>query len=447
MHRTQYLNSVNDFIDWFASNLGHASLFAHSYIDRRSNPAAPRTLAFTTLFDACKQYHWKHNGAFGSPAGACLQTNDAALSALRQALQSAINTVNDSKTLTASSAVMSWGGVRAGNVRWLTANSKGLAQTIASVCAALDSDNLSHPVLTSCQPLRFNAGMTKVYSLLVNDFIIYDSRVAAALGWIVVKYCQARKLPAVPRDLAFPWAPAKEAANARLPKNRDPGLGNYHFPRLISGELHAVWNLKAGWILAEVLARASHNPFRNSSTVPALRQLEAALFMVGYDLPLNVSPSGVNSEPESYAEGDWTECYTAARGKLFHYRVEEGGIRLLDGRFYPVAVINRMLIILVELFGTDPFPLANSATKVRVTPSIPGIGYAYFQATDERGNPPSASALAAVLHELGVLNYTPDNRAPWALDFGDYVQRGRIDLEALLKLESERHDDVGELIA
>lgn len=438
MHRTQYLNSVNDFIDWFASNIGHASLFAHSYIDRRSNPAAPRTLTFTTLFDACKQYHWKHNGAFGSPAGACLQSNDAVLSALRQALQSAINTVNDSKTLTASSAVMSWGGVRAGNVRWLTANSKGLAQTIASVCAALDSGNLSHPVLTSCQPLRFNAGMTKVYSLLVNDFIIYDSRVAAALGWIVVKYCQDRKLPAVPRELAFPWAPAKEAATARFPKNRDPGLGNYHFPRLISGELHAIWNLKAGWILAEVLARAAHSSFNKASSVPALRQLEAALFMIGYDLPLNGHGVHQRAERDVGPEVDWTECYTAARGKLFHYRIDEDGIYLQDGRVYPVDVIDRMLGILIELFGSGPFPLANSATEV----CPPGIGTAYFQATEERGRLPDSSALAAVLHELGVFNFSRGRQEPWSLNFSEFVQPERIDMAALLKGEIEKQDDL-----
>lgn len=442
MYRNQYLSSVNDFIDWFASNLGHPSLFAHSYIDRRSNPLGSRKLTFPTLFDACEQYHWKHNGAFGSPAGTCLQSNDAALNALRHALQSAINAGNDNQTLTASSAVMSWGGVSAGNVRWLTANAKGLAKTIASVCAALNSDNLSHPLLTGCQPLRFNAGMTKVYSLLVNDFIIYDSRVAAALGWIVVKYCQARQLPAVPHVLAFPWAPAKEAPEARLPKNRDPGMGNYHFPRLISGELHAIWNLKAGWILAEVLARAPGNLF-NTPNVPALRQLEAALFMLGYDLPLNGDPLRENSEPASFVEGDWTECYTVAKGKLFHYRIEEGGIRLQDGRFYPVDVINRMLGILIQQFGTNPFPLANSATKVRVKPSTDGIGAAYFQATDERGNPPSASALAAVLHELEVFNYTPVKPNPWTLNF---TELEHINLAALLKHESERHDDVGEHI-
>ncbi|MCU0071259.1 hypothetical protein N8H71_06645 [Pseudomonas koreensis] len=436
MHRQQYLHSVSDFIDWFASHLDHASLFAHSYIDRR----ADSTLKFSTLFDACERYHWKHKGAFAAPAGSCLQSNDVALNSLRNALQRGINSGNDSQTLEASIEVMAWGGVQAGNVRWLAANAKGLAQTIASVCAALASDNLSHPLLNGHQPLRFNAGMTKVYSLLVNDFIIYDSRVAAALGWIVVKYCQDRKLSAVPRELAFPWAPAKEGATARLPKNRDPGLGNYHFPRLISGELHAIWNLKAGWILAEVLAGAAHNSFENTSSVPALRQLEAALFMIGYDLPLNGHRLREGAELNVSPEGDWTECYTVAKGKLFHYRIELAGIRLQDGRFFPLDVINRMLGILIERFGAGAFPLANSATGVRARKSRHGIGTAYFQATDERGNPPASSALAAVLHELGVFSCIPGRHEPWTLNFSEFVQAERIDMAALLKGEVEKQD-------
>jgi len=42
--------------------------------------------------------------------------------------------------------------------------------------------------------LRVNAGMSKVYSLICESFIIYDSRVVAALGWLVMKYCSDRKL-------------------------------------------------------------------------------------------------------------------------------------------------------------------------------------------------------------------------------------------------------------
>lgn len=60
---------------------------------------------------------------------------------------------------------------------------------------------------------RFNAGITKVYSLVLEDFIIYDSRVAATLGWLVATFCRAGARE-VPDALRFPWMPAKEAPGA-----------------------------------------------------------------------------------------------------------------------------------------------------------------------------------------------------------------------------------------
>lgn len=87
--------------------------------------------------------------------------------------------------------------------------------------------------------------MTKVYSLICESLVIYDSRVAAALGWIVVKYCQAMGLRQVPTELRFPWAPAKSAPGASNPKQRNPSAGSLIFPTLRAGALHAEWNLKA----------------------------------------------------------------------------------------------------------------------------------------------------------------------------------------------------------
>jgi hypothetical protein len=440
MLRNQYLAlpRVSDFIDWLASNLDHVSLFAHSYYERRQKV----TKTFSNLPDANAQYFWKHKGAVGTPSGTCLTSSHAALEALCDALHTGINTANDASTLDASMRVMEWGGVSAGNVRWLTVNAKDLVRTLASTTAALASDNLAHPILTTDRELRFNAGMTKVYSLLVNDFIIYDSRVAAALGWIVVKYCKDRSLPVLPAELAFPWAPAKEAPNALRPKNRDPSQSPYHFPRLIAGELHAVWNLKASWILAEVLARAPASYFNGTSPIPALRRLEAALFMIGYDLPMKRPAGGAAGHTHDAVGNDWAECYTAAKGKRFHYRIEAGGIRLHDRRFFPTTIINKTLNILREQFGNRSFPLANSATAVRSGKARPGIGRAYFDATAKTGNPPSSSALAAVLHELGVLNHQSGSLEPWSINPSEFADQAEIDVSALFARFLELNDSL-----
>lgn len=441
MHRDQYLGTtssattnhvVGDFVDWLAKNLGNTSLFTHEYTERRSGIL----WKCQGLQDASARYQWRHKGALGVPPGTDLTSNGAALNALSSALRSSVNPANDQAAFSAAADVMTWGGVQAGNIRWLSINIKNLAQTLTSTAAALTRGDLAEQILMS-NDLRFNAGMTKVYSLLVNDFIIYDSRVAAALGWIVVKYCQEKQLSSVPAELAFPWAPSKEGPNAKSPKNRNPGQDGLSFPRLMAGAHHAEWNLKASWILAAALARAPASDFAASSAVPALRQLEAALFMIGYDLPRDGSNAQDTSTTPPVPGDGWTECYTAARGNKFHYLIDDGAIRLHGGRRYPIEVMNKMLNILWEVSGSMPFPLANSATKVRAGESAFGIGTAYYEATDKKGNPPDASALAAVLQDIGALRFTPGHRDAWSINTEVSPLEGMIDVTALITREIE----------
>lgn len=49
--------------------------------------------------------------------------------------------------------------------------------------------------------LKMNSGFSKIYSLLVDDFIMYDSRVAAALCLLVRRFCEAKGLNEVPGSL------------------------------------------------------------------------------------------------------------------------------------------------------------------------------------------------------------------------------------------------------
>ncbi|WP_077048706.1 hypothetical protein [Pseudomonas sp. KK4] len=450
MHRDQYLGKtsnanaghvVRDFVVWLAANLRHPTLFAHQYTDRRTGDQ----WQFSGLEDACVQYHWKHKGALGSPAGTSLSSNDAALTALGKALQDGIGKADDVEALAASSGVMKWGGVSAGNVRWLTINSNGLAALLKSTAAAFASGNLAEPILLNAN-LRFNAGMTKVYSLLVQDFIIYDSRVAAALGWIVVKYCEAMKLTQVPAELAFAWAPAKEAPGAKSPKNRNPGRDDFFFPRLTNAVQHAEWNLKASWILAEALTLAGAENFAGFTSVAPLRRLESALFMIGYDLPQNggcVAQVETRREPSTVVTHDMIECFTAVKRNQFFYRIDKGGILMGKGRRHSIEEINTVLTTLWKAFDSKPFPLANSATKVRDGQERFGIGMAYYAATHNKGNPPDSSALAAVLQDLGALSYTPGGKDNWSINTSELsiaADGDTIDISTLIDREIELRD-------
>ena len=332
------------------------------------------------------------------------------------------------QVVTAAVDVMTWGGVRAGNVRWLHANQTLLPQILSSTRQALDAGNDDHPLL-GARDLRFNAGMTKVYSLICDRFVIYDSRVGAALGWAVVKFCQTRKLPEIPQELRFPWAPAMGAANDLSPKRRNAGQSGLTFPRLVSGTTHACWNLKASWLLSAVLEHAAtqssgFNQIENFHT--RLRALEAALFMIGYDLNtleagavVTTPVSVLEHASEAEAECIWTDCWTLSRGNPFCYRLTESGIVIKNGPTFTPTVISSTLKQLWTDFGPRVFPLANNAINVRNGSAPKGMGVAYFKATGS--NPPNSSKLAAVLEELGAIDRSQDHSPrslTWTLNLG-----------------------------
>lgn len=284
MKRQTYLAvaHVAGFIDWLAAELESDVLFRHQYVDRRRS----EIWQCDSLFNAFEAYRWNHpgNDRLGYPAGDTPASNAVALDALRRDLLASLDA--DEPSLRGSLDVMGWGGVLARNGDWLKNNQKGLAATLSSVKAALEGDDPLAPLLRA-KSLRFNSGMTKIYSLICDDFLIYDSRVAAALGWLVVKYCQAKGLERVPAELGFPWAAAKEGQAAENPKWRNPGLGALQFKRLRAGHHHALWNLRASWLLSAVLAHpaAAASRFNQvQAPVTSLRALEAACFMIGYDL-------------------------------------------------------------------------------------------------------------------------------------------------------------------
>ena len=390
MDKSTYLqlSRVQDFIDWLSNRLDTPDL-AHRYLNRSTRI----DWHCDSLFDAFSKYSWPtENGSdFGGNANHLIS--------LQNRLEAALKSNNDSGCCEAAIDVMKWGGVVPGNVRWLGANQVGLVQLLKNTQCALNIGDYDAAPLND-ESLRFNSGMTKVYSLLCDNFVIYDSRVAAALGWIVV--CFLKGKGPVPPGLKFPWAPAKEIKGQRNPKRRNPSEGNLLFPRLQAGRNHAEWNLKASWLLEEVLAKSKSN-FNNQKN--PLRALEAALFMIGYDLPQssnsNVLAIFFPDDEDAVEDAQWNSCVTLARKKPFRYRITSQDIQVEDGPKFDDKVVNDVLLQLWKDFEFSAFPLSNSATEVRSDGAKNGLGAIYFGLTGR--NPPDTSKLAAILEDLTVI--------------------------------------------
>lgn len=400
MNKSSYLatRTVRQFVAWLSKNLD-SETFAHCYINRRSG-----SWQCKSLYDAYAKYQWRHH------AGDTFADSATTLTSLSSALHAALaSPADDQAARSAATDVMIWGGVVAGNVRWLNAN-RSLASDLLAVQAAINAQDTADGVLTD-RKLRFNAGMTKVYSLLCEGLIIYDSRVAATLGWAVRKFCEAQGLTSVPAELSFPWAPAKSTPNHPAPKNRDPSSTALSFPKLTSGPLHAEWNLKASWILKAALFSSAGQTSQFGSDpdldTPALqlRAVEAALFMIGYDLnqPSAVASPIPETAPHATAISEpWIECETLAKRNPFRYRLVPTGFQIQKGPKFSVKDVNDTLEILWRHFDVAAFPLANSVDGVPNETVPMGLGTAYYRAT--RRSAAYASKLAAIMEDLNIFH-------------------------------------------
>ena len=214
--------TVAAFCDWLSERLQGQSIdFPHA-----GSPTYPR------LHDALGHYAWPDRRRAGLPkpghpyrlpvlpalaGGSSFAQNEQVLQRLQKVLRRAYHhrPVNPTRLGGVVAAIFYWGGVYAehrpgqGNKGWLAAQGSGLLATLQAVEAQVRSGG---DVYAGALPLYFTAGTTKVYSLLLDDFIIYDSRVASALAWLTLRWWTTRSgssasSSTLPRTLRFVCLP------------------------------------------------------------------------------------------------------------------------------------------------------------------------------------------------------------------------------------------------
>ncbi len=286
LRRENYLQGdVAQFCEWLSQRLGrhpiHFSITGH----RKQ---------FSTLHDALNAYEWPLKKVSGRPtpdgnypykhptvptliARSSLATNTTVLDVIQKALRTAYlsDPVPSDALAGAVAATFHWGGVytttkNGGNRPWLAKNYCGLLPILQNVV----NDHAQGEDYSRVTALRFNAGMTKVYSLLIDDFIIYDSRVAASLAWLVLNWWTVIKgnpHNQLPENLRFLCLPGN--GNARKLRNPAPMVFETHATKPYE---HYKWNVRANWLLHRAQQLAGE-----SSRFSSLREIEAALFQMG----------------------------------------------------------------------------------------------------------------------------------------------------------------------
>ncbi len=260
MNRDAYLQDpdVVAFLEWVKPFVTGDRPLDHCWTSPRWG-----TRRFRTLFDAYENYEWKFR--VGGREGKNYAETVAFLDGLRKQLRESVEQ-GDAAFLEAALEVVRWGKVSEKPLRKL--NREALPRLTANARlldpATADLDSLSAVDL-------MNSGFSKIYSLLIDGFPIYDSRVACAIASLVWLFCHDCDRDAVPETLRIAIPPYQPTVR------RNPSCGRFRFPKVYTRARYARSNVMAAWLLSEMAEQA---PFPGADD--PLHALQSAMFMVGY---------------------------------------------------------------------------------------------------------------------------------------------------------------------
>lgn len=286
MTKQQYLKSpiVKDFIKWLSVTL--SNVYVHNYQINNNGPTNNAWIAYnnginwncTSIYDAYQKYHWgKKYCNFNS--------NSAILDTLKNVGECGLQQNNNDIIKMYCLLVFDWGGVT-GNNNYIN-NYQGNGGYVDILNEVSSGINNLNPIVFNDDftfpNIKLNAGFTKVYSLLIKDFIIYDSRVAKALCKLISEFLALNNQ--LGNNNVDPLLALK------IPRGRRDIGGNLIVNNRFSFQLfndnntyHQVSNIRASWILREVLRISPNSQFNLLPNNQGLRALESALFMIGYSI-------------------------------------------------------------------------------------------------------------------------------------------------------------------
>ncbi len=270
MNRDAYQGDphVRAFVDWAAPLVSGELSLKHQWTSPRWG-----SWSCETVLDAYRRYDWPFRCCLPGDSiprrGRGYADTVAVLDALGQLLRRSAEKQDAESFLEAAVAVLAWGRVRRSESRLRALGDQALP-TLAATASLLDPATADLRRLSDVSVI--NSGFSKIYSLFLEGFPIYDSRVACALASLVRLFCEETRLWEVPTSLAFGIPPSQ--ARSR----RDPSCGALVFPKIWTPRRYAESNVMAAWLL-DVLSQQS--PFVGLAS-ERQRALQSAMFMIGY---------------------------------------------------------------------------------------------------------------------------------------------------------------------
>jgi hypothetical protein len=282
MRKDDYLKDINvrSFVKWILPKINGESAFKHGYFDKRRK----EKWCCDNVFDAYKKYKWNfksyppHDSSLGAKMSD-FKKSALFLSDRKKRFDESLKNKDSENIIKCSNDILKWGGVTNSNSNKLVSKKDSIIDYFYDVKNRLNPEQVS--LNDKFEDILMNSGFTKIYSILIDDFIIYDSRVGAALGLLVSEFLKDNNINSIPETLKFAYGKSRLTKNEHIKKNRrDPSTNQYIFPCLNGNNLlHTNNNIRANWLLWDI---AKNSNFNNEEF--PLRSLEAALFMIGYDV-------------------------------------------------------------------------------------------------------------------------------------------------------------------
>lgn len=279
MNKKEFLSSesVKSFIGWVEPRLDTPGSFRHGYWIKRFRT----NWGCDSLYSAYEGYNWPFKARLPegtSVSGLTFRDSYDFLGRLSEGLRQSIASNDPDLCREHCLAILKWGGVSRGNAGRIAELGDGIIHYFNYVKSTLNLDSFN---TKSCGNITMNSGFSKIYALLVDGLIIYDGRVGAALGLLTRQFCEDNRLISVPEELLFGYGPGREVQASSV-NRRNPGSQVYKFPNITGNpRRHLQHNIRASWLLQEIL-NSTNSKFNQLDN--GIDALQAALFMVGYDV-------------------------------------------------------------------------------------------------------------------------------------------------------------------
>ena len=260
MKREDYLKDkeVRAFLDWAKSLVTGELRLDHRWTDGHGHSEE-----FGTLLDGYHSYEW---------GGMSYTKTVEHLGKLSRRMRDA-GVENEPRAFhTAAVEVLKWGRASPDNVQRLESLGEEALPLLRLNARLLDPAKADLFRVWAVHPM--NSGFSKIYSLMLESFPIYDSRVACALGSLVRWFCHEEGHPAVPKLLDFGMPP-----NRGGQKKKDRAVPGFAKIGYGGTSVHAESNVMAAWVLGELSKHGEFGKLRDQRQFA----LQSAMFMVGYE--------------------------------------------------------------------------------------------------------------------------------------------------------------------